>query len=281
MRSQIVGNTKTYTSKKNFFFDTLLAELVIGMSFTSAWPTVLNWVVLGFWIVFVTYNPWQVEHYKKYERYRSDYRNGTFLFYPPLWAYKIIWGFVNACVAAGGVIAAIQLDATTEWYVSIFSIAYANILAQKWFPVFYFEWNNWRSLATILTVFIMASAGAVAGLMGYRAFEENEMSVWAAFAFWALYFLWVTYALALILSTEYPLWDATRGWVTPGHMATAHHSAGYASMHMAKSGHTGDMQMGMFSQNNKGGMNAMMSGPQQRAYMQQFPVSSQLSNMNF
>jgi hypothetical protein len=214
------------------------------MVFVSAWP-VLNWVLAGFWINFVCLtNPWKSHHYDSYKEHSEKFPHGWFFFYPPPWAYKIIWGLVNSMVAAGGIIAMIQLNPTTEWFVSIFALAYANIYAQKYFPVFYFEWHNYRSFGTYLTLFIVLTAGGTAGLIGYRAFEEDQMSVWAAFVFWAVYFFWSSYSLCLIMSTQFPIWDPLSGiFMSLTHQSNPHKMPGPQGMNT-----------GMFSEKNGKGM---------------------------
>lgn len=181
------------------------------MAFESAWPTALNWIVTIGWITYVCLtNPWSSDHYDKYNNYRTNNRV-SWLWHPPVWAYKVIWGLINAGVAAGAIIFTIQLNPLTDWYVSIMTLAIANIYMQKWFPVLYFEWHNYRNLGLLLSVGIWATAGAVAGLAGYRAFEENEDSVYASLGLWAAYFLWTSWMTILIFWTEFPTWCPQRG----------------------------------------------------------------------
>ena len=183
------------------------------MVFVSDWGK-QEWIVLILFTIFVTYNPWQPKHWKYYEKYMKQFKHGTFVFYPRPWVYKVIWGLINAMAGAGAIIAFIQLEPRSEWYVSIFSLIVANILAQKWFPVAFFEWHS-RSASLLISGFIMATAGGAAGLLGYRAWEEQQMSVWASFVFWALYFFWATYAVIIIWYTIFAQWHPEKGWVIP------------------------------------------------------------------
>lgn len=178
--------------------------------------TTSSWGDIEFLIFFVTilltyFNPWGRNDYStNYETYKAKYRAGWLLKYPPLWFYKIMWAFVYACIVGGTTIAWIYLEEKTEWYIIVLSLFISNIMAMHFWHVAFWRWDNWNSLGTADTIFLMLTSGAIAGIVGFRADREGTMVLWGAFSAYAIYWAWTTYCSLIALTTEWANYDSPR-----------------------------------------------------------------------
>ena len=217
--------------------------------FVSAWP-VLNWIGALAWINYTLLtDPHHADHYNTYEQHRS--RNQvSWLWYPPLWVYKCMWWANNVMIAIGAIIFTFHLDHTTSYYVSIMTLAFANIYSQKFFPIFYFDFHNWKACAFWLSLFMTLTAGAVSGLTGFKANQENQDIVYASCALWGVYFFWSGYTTVMIFCTTFPEWCPKKGMFLPvpaGPVPQGSLSA-HAQMNFGKN----HSQMSMYAQANQG-----------------------------
>ena len=142
---------------------------------------------------------------RTYKNFAGAHTRWIIFTYPRLSLYKFFWGISYASAATGYICGWIYLRQRTEWYVSVLVLSFANILVMHFWHIAYWRWHNAGSLGTAATLFLWASSGGIAALLGFQGNQQgNNLALWiGGFGGWTIYFIWVTYVSGLVISTNW------------------------------------------------------------------------------
>jgi hypothetical protein len=161
--------------------------------------------------ILMYFNPWGRDSDKVkdaiYNTYQKTHTRRFIFFYPTLSVYKFFWALSYISAVVGYTCSWIYLTQKTDWYTSIISLTIANFVTMHFWNIAYWRWHNDRSLGTMATVFLWATSGAIAAMVGFQAYEQgNNLALWiGGFGGWAIYFFWITYVTGVVLSTDWRL----------------------------------------------------------------------------
>jgi biotin transporter BioY len=165
---------------------------------------ILNVVIIGIYYTLWPADPDELKD-RTYKNYASSHTRWLIFTYPRLSLYKAFWAISYASAATGYICGWIYLQQRTVWYVSVLSLSLANVLVMHFWHIAYWRWHNTGSLGTAATLFLWATSGGNAALLGFQANQQGDnLALWiGGFGGWTIYFIWATYVSGLVLSTHW------------------------------------------------------------------------------